>query len=58
MFEGWMGRGWAQPVVSRRWAVICSVACAIKKASGYRLLAGFSHSAWARACGLPTKVEA
>lgn len=43
---------WAQPIVSRRWAVIAVVLDALKRASGYRWFVSSSHRAWERACGL------
>ena len=48
----WTGSGWAQPVVSKRWAFACSALSALKRASGYRLFVRSAHSTWRRACGL------
>lgn len=47
------GRGWAQPVVSKRWALVATVTDRVKRMSGFRLCVGSSHRAWERACGIP-----
>lgn len=52
--SNWLGKGWAQPVVNRRWALICSIADAIKRRTNYRWswpnhLTGYAHR---RAVGL------
>lgn len=43
---------WAQPVVSKRWALACTVLDWLKRASGYRLFAHSAHRAWERAIDL------
>lgn len=43
---------WAQPVTSRRWALIAVLAEYASRLSGYRLLASAKHRAWERACGI------
>jgi hypothetical protein len=43
---------WAQPVVSRRWAVICTVLDWGRRLSGHRVLNRSTHKAWERACGI------
>lgn len=48
----WFGYGWAQPVVSRRWAFITTILSFIKRVSHYRLCVSASHRAWERACGI------
>jgi hypothetical protein len=47
-----LGYGWAQPVVSKRWAFVCSVLFAISRATGNRVLNHRKHLAWERACGI------
>lgn len=45
-----MFSNWAQPVVSRKWAVVCVVLSTLKRASGYRFFVSSSHRAWELAC--------
>ncbi len=48
----WFGKGWAQPVVSKRWAFIATVTDWLKRATNYRLGVHIHHRAWERACGI------
>jgi hypothetical protein len=47
-----LGHGWAQPVVSKRWALWCSILEFVSKMSGRRILSHKKHTAWERACGI------
>lgn len=44
--------GWAQPVISRPWAVATVLLFSVSQLSGYRVLNGAKHTAWFRATGL------
>lgn len=50
----WFGKGWAQPVVSKRWAFVATVTEWIKRGTNYRWAwpTHAHHRAWERACGL------
>ena len=43
---------WAQPVVSKPWAIVCTLLFALSQWSGYRILNHAKHAAWQKACGL------
>lgn len=47
-----LGEGWAQPVVSKRWALVATVLDSLKRLSGYRLFVSSSHRAWEKAVGV------
>lgn len=47
-----LGYGWAQPVVSRRKALRCSMLFTLSRLSGHRVLNHRKHLAWQRACGI------
>jgi hypothetical protein len=47
-----LGEGWAQPVVSKPWALVATVTHAIQRATGHRLNGHYAHRAWQRACGI------
>lgn len=47
-----MFENWAQPVVSKRWGVVCVVTDWAKRISGYRLFVHAAHRSWEKACGL------
>lgn len=44
-----MFQHWAQPVTSKSWAIIAVVAHTVSRATGFRILASFQHTAWERA---------
>jgi hypothetical protein len=47
--KSWFGQGWAEPVVSKPWALACTVLDRIKRLSGYRVGVHSSHWAWENA---------
>lgn len=47
-----MFNNWAQPVVSKPWAAVCTVFETAMKATGYRLFGPSTHRAWEKACGI------
>lgn len=48
----WFGKGWAQPVVSKRWAFVATVTDRLKRLTRYRLFVSAAHRSWERACGI------
>jgi hypothetical protein len=48
----WFGVGWAQPVVSRLWALAATVLFALSSLTGHRVLNHAKHRAWEHAVGV------
>lgn len=46
-----MFENWAQPVVSKPWAIVTTVLFAISKATGHRLFSYWKCLAWQKAIG-------
>ena len=44
----WFGKGWAQPVTKRRWALAATVLFQIQRMTGHRLDGKWHHRAWQR----------
>lgn len=48
----WFGKGWAMPVVSKRWAFAATVLDRVKRVTRYKIGSHAAHRAWEHAVGV------
>lgn len=48
----WFGKGWAAPVLKKRWAFIATVTWNLMRLSGFKHFSYIQHRAWERAVGV------